>query len=165
MTVVTEFFVAFHGLWSQIYLLFDSIQRIRNSLIQKSVDYVFIFWRFCWHSISLWCGFTDRGAVLQEYKHLPLLVDRNIRLFQLYRRLPFLGVRGTLREFSLDCIPSYEENSYHWGTVSVTRMIFVDGTAFTVSEATYGALHDRSSLWRSRFVWIEYVCIDQLKSS
>lgn len=165
MTVITEVFVTFHDVWSPIYLLFKSIQRIRDSLIQKSVDYVFIFWQFCWRSISLWCGFADRGVVLQEYKHLPLLADRNIRLFQLYRWLPFLGVRGTLREFSLGCIPSYEAISYHWGTVSVTRMIYIDGTAFTVSEATYGALHDRSSLWRTRFVWIDYVCIDQANLS
>lgn len=43
----------------------------------------------------------------------------------------------------------------------MTRKIYVDGNPFTVSEAAYDALHARSSLWRTRLIWTDYICIDQ----
>lgn len=106
-------------------------------------------------------AFTFRSSFSKEYKHLALGENQNIRLFKLYRWNPFLGVRGTLGEFSLDCMPPYEAISYHWETVSTTRKIYMDGIPFAVSEATYDALDARGSPWRTRLVWIDYICIDQ----
>lgn len=163
-SILRSFFitiVAEAGLTLDEYLgLLNSFRRIQDSLIQKTFSYAFIRGRVCWRSSFYWFGVT-RSAVSQEYKHLPLGKDRNIRLFQLYSWIPFLGVRGTLRDFALDSTPSYEAISYHWGTVSAKRKLYVDGIPLTVSKATYDALHARSSLWRTRLVWIDYICIDQ----
>lgn len=171
-TIVDEAVSTITECWASSVWLFDSILRLRDGLIQKIFGFFLFCWRFCWQR----CGVTVRSPisqaynhisqeykhVSQEYKHSPLGEDRNIRLFQLYSWNPFLGVRGTLRHYSLDSTPAYEAISYHWGTISARRKMFIDGMPLSVSEATYDVLHARSCLWRSRLVWIDYICIDQL---
>lgn len=115
---------------ASIVYLFGFMCLILESLIQTTVNNTFNYWCSCWRSVSPWLGIEARSALSQEYKHLPLRKNRDIRLFQLYRWIPCLGVRDTLCNFSLDCMPSYEAISYHWGTVSVTRKVYVDGKSF-----------------------------------
>lgn len=161
MAIVCEVVLTLVECLDSSYGLFILVWRILESLIQRTFCHAIIRWRFCRRSLFPRYGVTVRRAVSLEYKHLPLGKDRNITLFQLCSWFPFHGVRGTLRDFSLDSILSYEAISYHWGTVSGKCKMYVDGILFAVSQATYDALHARSTLWRTILFWIDYICIDQ----
>ncbi|RYP37670.1 hypothetical protein DL768_010843 [Monosporascus sp. mg162] len=87
-----------------------------------------------------------------------------IRLLHLHPRLPFHPVTGSLLVTTLGCPdrPRYEVISYTWGKdTTKNRTLTVDGKAFLCTTATYQALRDSTSWWLSRYVWIDYVCIDQ----
>lgn len=161
LITIFEFLRTLAEIFGLVFYLYNLICLLLDSLIKATVNKAFNCWRSCRCLISPWVGTNVRYAALQEYKHLPLGDNRYFRLFKLSRWIPYLGVRGTLCHLSLDSISPYEAVSYHWGTVSVTRRIYVDGNPFIVSEATYDALYARSSFWRTRFIWIDYICIDQ----
>ncbi|RYP59092.1 hypothetical protein DL769_008691 [Monosporascus sp. CRB-8-3] len=87
-----------------------------------------------------------------------------VRLLHLHPRLPFHPVKGSLLETTLGWAgrPRYEAISYTWGKDNTkNKTLIVDGKAFMCTTATYKALRDSTSWWRSRWVWIDYVCIDQ----
>ncbi len=111
-------------------------------------------------SLTLVCG-NCLGCQLQEWEHRPLQDNRKIRHFRLHRWIPFFGVRGSLCIVSLNNVLPYEAILYHWGIVPVKRRIYIDGSPFAVLPATYDALRGRSSLWRTRMVWIDCIYIDQ----
>ncbi|RYP06628.1 hypothetical protein DL764_003050 [Monosporascus ibericus] len=90
--------------------------------------------------------------------------DISVRLLHLHPRLPFHPVTGSLlvTALGLSGRPRYEAISYTWGKdPTKKKTLIVDGKAFLCTTATYEALRDSTSWWRSRYIWIDYVCIDQ----
>ncbi|KUJ12902.1 uncharacterized protein LY89DRAFT_571126, partial [Mollisia scopiformis] len=57
---------------------------------------------------------------------------------------------------------NYVAISYTWGEhPNKSKSLFLDGSVFPCTEATYNALYQVSSMWTSPLIWIDYVCIDQ----
>ncbi|KAL2061199.1 hypothetical protein VTL71DRAFT_7472 [Oculimacula yallundae] len=100
-----------------------------------------------------------------EHKDDGALQTGEIRLLELKRWLPFLGVRAILYPVNLQEKPVYEAISYTWGTSKDLRKITINGKPFTTSTSTHDALYGRSSFFRSRVLWIDFVCIDQTSLS
>lgn len=87
--------------------------------------------------------------------------NTEIRLLEIHRWIPFLGVRSTLHNVSLQHMPSYDAISYTWGDSLRSHMMKVNGLPFQTTAATYNALYNCSQLWGSKLVWIDYICINQ----
>ncbi|KAH6692871.1 heterokaryon incompatibility protein-domain-containing protein [Leptodontidium sp. MPI-SDFR-AT-0119] len=100
---------------------------------------------------------------MDHYKHMndPALEPGEIRLLKLKRWIPFLGVRADLHHVKLADKPVYEAISYTWGTSNEEREVSINGRPFVTSTSTYDALYGRSSMFRLRVLWIDYICIDQ----
>ena len=143
---INEIFIDFSETFGSIFHFSKSILRTMSSI---------------WHPIFIWCAATVRSSSSQEWEYLPIRENREIRLFRLRKWIPFFSIRGTLNHVSLNNAPDYEAISYHWGTSSEKRKIYINGVPLIVSLATYDALRGRSSLWQTRLIWIDSVCIDQ----
>ncbi|KAH7327416.1 heterokaryon incompatibility protein-domain-containing protein [Rhexocercosporidium sp. MPI-PUGE-AT-0058] len=104
---------------------------------------------------------------VEQYKHMdnPALEPGEIRLLKLKRWIPFLGVRAILYPVKLGDRPIYEAISYTWGTSKEMREVSINGKPFVTSMSTYDALFGCSSMFRSRVLWIDYICIDQTNYS
>jgi hypothetical protein len=89
-----------------------------------------------------------------------------IRLLKLSRRNPASEISCRLEEFPLHSTstPSYEAISYRWDDGKKRRDIIVNDLLLPVTSRAYEVLKGRSSLIRSRWIWIDAICIDQSKS-
>ncbi len=91
------------------------------------------------------------------------LMNREIKFLKLQRRLPFAEVTSKLIHVSLDDfdIPPFEAISYYRSDSGETsRTIAVDSRTLQVTNTAYEVLLDRSSLWRTRGLWLDFVCIN-----
>ncbi|KAG4437822.1 hypothetical protein IFR05_006709 [Cadophora sp. M221] len=104
---------------------------------------------------------------MDDYKHSndPALEPGEIRLLKLKHWIPFLGVRADLYPVKLADKPVYEAISYTWGTSKEERAVSINGKPFVTSSSTYDALYGRSSMFRSRVLWIDFICINQTNNS
>jgi hypothetical protein len=102
-----------------------------------------------------------------------------IRLLRIPRQLFFFGhLKCSLEIVDLESSPAYEALSYRWGfgmdnkkKTSATseenpgqiekRLIHVNGRSMWIPRSSYELLHARSSIWHTRLVWIDAICIDQ----
>ena len=100
------------------------------------------------------------GPSYSKYTYSPLAADE-VRLLLLPRRLPYCAIELEVLTVKLRDAPPYEAISYTWGKSKQTRDIYLNGRTFTTSIAAYEVLQGRSSIWRSRLVWIDYICINQ----
>jgi hypothetical protein len=58
---------------------------------------------------------------------------------------------------------SYEAISYVWGKdEKKSREIFLNGLPFPVSSVVQDILEGHSSSFKTRFLWIDSICIDQI---
>jgi hypothetical protein len=94
------------------------------------------------------------------YSYTPL-AEKDIRLVRLTRRRLFGGVERSLIHVSLEKAPPYECVSYTWGDSTKTHSILIDGFQLPVSTSVYNILHQRASIWSSRLLWIDAICINQ----
>ncbi|KAH7117448.1 heterokaryon incompatibility protein-domain-containing protein [Dactylonectria macrodidyma] len=93
--------------------------------------------------------------------HKRLEPGRYIRLLRLHRKLPFQPVRGTLEHVPLDEAPSFVAISYTWGYTDPPYYVILDKVKYCVTGNAHRALCSLSSMWRSRLLWIDSICIDQ----
>jgi len=115
-------------------------------------------------SVFRWWRDQKDSKLFQYPDDKPLqsaLFAPKMRLLEIHRWLPFAGVRSTLHTITLENAPSYEAISYTWGSDAKTHTMRVNGLPFRTTTATYNALYSCSLWWTSRFIWIDYVCIDQ----
>lgn len=105
--------------------------------------------------IHLWPGLSP-----SEYIYSSVAAGE-VRLLRLPRRLPYCNLNIEVVTVKLTEAPPYEAISYTWGISKQTRDIWLDGRVFTTSVAAHEVLQGRSSVWRSRLVWIDYICINQ----
>lgn len=101
-----------------------------------------------------------RSSAEETYQHTSLKKGE-IRLLKVHRRFPFSTLQTTAIQTTLEQAPSYEAISYTWGAASNLRQIYVNDQPYFTSTATYDAIYSRSSMWRSRIIWIDYLCINQ----
>ncbi|EPE31525.1 hypothetical protein GLAREA_12281 [Glarea lozoyensis ATCC 20868] len=88
--------------------------------------------------------------------------NRHIRLLKLERRIPFLYIQANLITMDLDNPIPYEAISYVWGTSPIKdNPILLNNTRFYLTDIVHSILLRRSSLFRTRYIWIDSICVDQ----
>lgn len=70
-------------------------------------------------------------------------------------------VHCQMRHVHLQVLPPYEAMSYTWGRKEKTRTIYINNKPFRTTENVYNLLYDRSPIWSTRTIWLDYVCINQ----
>lgn len=102
-----------------------------------------------------------------QYRYIPLVKRKNddqrrdIRLLELLRRKPLVELQCKLHTVVLTEAPPFEAISYTWGGETPTVRVNVDGQSLKVTETVNEILRYRHTFTRSRFYWIDAVCIDQ----
>jgi hypothetical protein len=123
--------------------------------------------------LLLWQPNFDK---LKEFKYVPLDVGkREIRLLRIHRRIPFCDLKCELVYVSLDEAESYQAVSYYWGDNAVKNERIILGNKqssvtskdkqFGVTSTVYNVLRRRSSIFASRLIWIDSICINQNDST
>ncbi|KAK2608616.1 hypothetical protein QQS21_002842 [Conoideocrella luteorostrata] len=91
-------------------------------------------------------------------------VQSGARHFRLLTILPGTGdrpIRCSLRcHFIADELP-YTAVSYCWGRTGADHEITVNGQRLPVTRSAFEVLHALRSCYRTRTVWIDYICINQ----
>lgn len=107
--------------------------------------------------------FTYKDSLETNWRNIDHAMSCEIRLLQLKPWRPFqTTIEASLKTVTLEMAQDYQAISYTWGTsVEKTKSLIVDGKYLRCTEATYNAIYHASSMWSSRRVWIDYVCIDQ----
>jgi hypothetical protein len=100
-------------------------------------------------------------AVQPSYVYSKLTPHASFRVLRLHRRLPFSKLRASLEVFTLSNVPQYEAISYRWDSRSSRRSLSINGFALQVSERVWDILDNLSSATRTRYVWIDSVCVNQ----
>ena len=108
------------------------------------------------------------GRELYVYKKL---LEGQIRLLKISRRLPLMPLRCQLIPFDLSSPPPFEAISYCWGTSTsktknptagtLTQSIIIDNRDFKASENVHSFLNFRRSWMEDVYVWVDAVCINQ----
>lgn len=103
-----------------------------------------------------------------QRKHVPAytytsLQPGEIRLLNLRRTSWWLpgSIEADLIHVPMDSASEYEAVSYRWGSSQRTESILLDGASFVITRSAYNLLIARRSIWRSRTVWIDAICINQ----
>jgi hypothetical protein len=98
-----------------------------------------------------------------KYVYQPLKVDPpEMRLMTLLPG-PFSSqIRATLSKVSFEDMTSYEAISYAWGDPSTTVPILLDGIEFPITVNLESALRHFRLEEKSRLLWADAVCINQL---
>ncbi|KAI0971467.1 putative heterokaryon incompatibility protein [Xylaria arbuscula] len=99
-------------------------------------------------------------ATLETYRY-SALGPGEIRLLKLPKSIPWNPIHCELAAIQIDKVPEFETISYTWGTQLVAKPFILNGKRFMASERVYSILHDRASCLKTRYIWIDSVCINQ----
>ena len=88
------------------------------------------------------------------------LESDHIRLFRLFRRLPFTPPRGELIHVSIASKIQYEAVSYRWDNIHKS-VIEVNHRKMEVQASIYKLLQYKQSWWEDKLLWIDSICINQ----
>ncbi|KAK4163290.1 heterokaryon incompatibility protein-domain-containing protein [Cladorrhinum sp. PSN259] len=121
-----------------------------------------------WSGSSALAGWRTERTPQHRYQPLGSAAERasadnkpQMRLLKLLPRVPFGRIRCELFEVAVREIGEYQAVSYTWGAGERSGVIFVDGKSMSVSPNVEDLLYHLSSYFRSRFLWIDQVCINQ----
>jgi hypothetical protein len=106
-------------------------------------------------------GRPDISSGKPFYVYNRLENPRYIRLLKIPPRGLFRELRCEIIDKALDDAPAYEAISYTWGDSTKSHQVFLNDSRLLTSANVYRILRDRSSFWRTRWVWIDFVCINQ----
>ncbi|KAF2495315.1 hypothetical protein BU16DRAFT_462177, partial [Lophium mytilinum] len=115
-------------------------------------------------------GSLDRAPQYSAYTYESLPSPRSFRLLRVHTRRS-RTLHCTLEMHDLDSpdTPVYDALSYCWGSEKPTRflVLHVDKNRYCMKfpENAFKVLTDRASILEPRFVWLDYICIDQSPSS
>jgi hypothetical protein len=100
---------------------------------------------------------------LISFGYSPLkLGEKQIRLLRLDRRIPFLDLKMELITYDFDKAPPYEAISYVWGdSKHRENSVILNDQRYCVTINVFNILRRRSSLFKSKLIWIDTICIDQ----
>ena len=111
--------------------------------------------------------------VINRYPYKKLLSAQHFRVLELYprrRKLPFelkfkapsySYLLGSLSTHTLADAPEYECLSYVWGTEKSDRVLWLDREVTAIGKHLDKALGRLRRETESRFLWIDFVCINQ----
>ncbi|RYP59738.1 hypothetical protein DL770_010148 [Monosporascus sp. CRB-9-2] len=115
----------------------------------------------------------ERHIVAEQLQHSPeqlyqyaQLKDRQIRLLEvLPDDLKSHRILCRIHEHAMSDLPQYEALSYAWGTGPINRRIVITEGGFfrrlDVKECLYSALWRLRHDSKSRFLWVDAICINQ----
>ncbi|KAI0528367.1 putative heterokaryon incompatibility protein [Xylaria digitata] len=106
-------------------------------------------------------GKTAARVVRLETYRYSALGPGEIRLLKLSKSTPWDPIRCELTAIQLEKVPQFETISYAWGTQLVMKPLILNGRRFRISERVYDILHDRASCLMTRYIWIDFICINQ----
>ena len=98
----------------------------------------------------------------EKLRYERLSEKRSIRLLQLSRPFSFGPVKCELSIHRMDSRPSYEAISYTWGDPSQSRSVIINGYKLEVNSNAFNILQDRATFLRTRTIWIDSICINQV---
>jgi len=96
-----------------------------------------------------------------RFKYQEIVGHSRIRLLEISRTYPGQPIRYQLLEYALSSAPPYEAISYTWGNQSQTGNITIDGCRLGVTANALEVLRGQASIWKSKLIWIDSVCINQ----
>ncbi|KAF7512973.1 hypothetical protein GJ744_011239 [Endocarpon pusillum] len=111
---------------------------------------------------KLWYDFLQGRSPRQgqeSYKY-SCLGSGEIRLLEVCRTSN-RKLRCRMHQVKLQEAPDYEAISYTWGDSRLQHGIIVDNKWLEVTRNAYEILQDRASLYHSRLLWIDCICINQ----
>ena len=97
----------------------------------------------------------------QEFKYEKITESRQIRLLKLPQQKPRDEVWCEIIAVSLDHPPAYDAISYTWGSSEKTHEILLSGARCAVSSVVHEILQGRRSVWTTKWLWIDSLCINQ----
>ncbi|KAK4115532.1 hypothetical protein N656DRAFT_795261 [Canariomyces notabilis] len=133
-----------------------------------------VYFRYDWRLVALvavrrmypiWIKSTALRRRLEPnaplYRYQKITSPRTIRLLKIQPRL--FGLSFSLVNYQLDTDnpASYEAVSYRWGSGERTRIVEIDGKVLPIPASAYDILWGRASVWRTRLMWIDAICINQ----
>ena len=156
-TVKTAINVAIFVLWTFLDFRHDVVSPVRTKLR-----------RYCLERRRR--SSTSTLATTSQHRYQPLgqtsadaSLDARprIRLLKLLPRVPFGRLNCELLDVAVGEIPEYEAVSYTWGAGEFSGVIHIGGKPRPVSSTVEDLLYHRSSHFRSRFLWVDQICINQ----
>lgn len=102
------------------------------------------------------------------YSYTLLVGEDAIRLIRVQGpRHPLFPIRCSMFQTTISNAGDYTAVSYAWEGQTPTRTIKCDGQDLLVTRNCQEALDDLrpESMFQSRVLWIDAICIDQLESS
>ncbi|KAK4158933.1 heterokaryon incompatibility protein-domain-containing protein [Cladorrhinum sp. PSN259] len=105
----------------------------------------------------------EPNQILPQFKYAELHEDQ-MRVLYLLPRGNSDTIRCEIAHVGLKCTPVYEAMSYVWGRQKpedFCQEVYLNDHPFTVTQRVYELLHDRSSVFTPRAIWIDAICINQ----
>ncbi|KAK1751248.1 heterokaryon incompatibility protein-domain-containing protein [Echria macrotheca] len=97
-----------------------------------------------------------------RYEYQPITAPNTVRLLKIEPRL--FRLRCSLVEHHLDAKDAapFDAISYRWGASSEkTKVLDFGGKILPIPASAHEIIWNRASLWRTRLMWIDAICIDQ----
>lgn len=95
------------------------------------------------------------------FKYTEELDNKTFRIFKLEPGKKTDDLRGSLQTHSLNSPPQYEALSYVWGPQDRNKSMNCDGQEFKITQSLDIALRRLRLFDKSRFLWIDQICINQ----
>jgi hypothetical protein len=97
----------------------------------------------------------------ESYSYQRLIGSKDIRLLKLRRRRLFRSPQCELVHVDMHSLVTYDAISYTWGNPEKSKGLIVDGKWLPCPANVQDIVLDRASYSCERYVWIDFVCIDQ----
>lgn len=105
---------------------------------------------------------TDLYRACGFYQYSPLSSEMSIRLLELYPGHGNDNLECTLHHTELEKAPKYETISYAWGNPANKSNVLCDGKIIIVTQNLKEALLRLRLKDRSRVIWADAICINQI---
>lgn len=118
-------------------------------------------WQFV-SSLTVWITikiFGQISSTSKVYRYMRIKTKHEIRLLILHRRLPYFPIKVTLQHFHLEFVPPYEAISYTRRIAEKDSKILIGGLPFYTATSAFNVLRSRGSIWRTRVIWVDSICI------
>jgi hypothetical protein len=89
-------------------------------------------------------------------------VEGKIRILKFTPTL--YGLNCTMVHVELEKAPSFETMSYTWGEDQeepFEHVIIIDNQTLSIPKSAYDVLKQQVSMWRTKLIWIDFICINQ----
>jgi hypothetical protein len=101
----------------------------------------------------------------KEYRRLtyvPLHAGEEISLLCLSGKFWGLELQGKLVRSHIKNLPPYECISHRWGDSTEEMTLVLEGRKLKVSTNVHSVLREKRAFFKSRLIWIDSVCINQV---